>query len=378
MKKQKRADKSTAGPACVGKPLSKNAANTKVVKRAVASRVVDRLLDSDSFGTHDAYAKLENPFFLMGTACSAHALILPIEKLEDLLAQGHDVIAPVSIYGVRDSTQDSCAVEVLQDLREALSWTSHNNNETAAEGLCQITFRLVERLNQLAQRGALFDAPKRIRKWPINFAPGTSDGASKLKDEVALFDALKVGTKSLIIGNPKSRAGMSKQGKGGWRSETEASVEAVILNAQWHIAFHKLRRHSKPIETVEYWHPRMKTKLRVEGFKTPKGRLLLWPWWLDNLPPLAQINPATGLPFLERLDEKSVKLFLPVVEGLFIWRAIFDGAVERLQRRVVDQDEGGEEEMDKLQPELIGKILTGVRNTLMALAGRGRRGSKPK
>lgn len=214
------------------------------LNRAVAHRTVARILGSSPPPDRENDIRLENPFLLMREAYSALALILPVDQLDNLLAQGNDVIGPVSIDAVLDVAQDSSAIAVLEDLREALSWTSTKSEESAAEALCQIAFRLVERLNRLAERGSLHTAPKRIRKWPINFAPGAFEGASKLKGKVALFEALKVGSESLIRANPRSRAGMPRRGKGGWKLQTEAAVEAVVLNAQWHIAFHKLRCNS--------------------------------------------------------------------------------------------------------------------------------------
>jgi hypothetical protein len=315
---------------------------------------------------------------MMRVVSSLHALVLPIAKLESLLADGRPVISPVSIDDVIAGIRHDSAVELLKGLRQAMSWTTGDSETAAAECVCQIAFRLVERLNRLADRGVLGDAPKRIRAWPINFAPGASEGASKMKDEVALFEALAVGSKALVTAGPRSRAGTAKKGKGGWRPETEAAIEAAMLNAQWLLPFHKLLCASKPIRTLEYVHPRMKATLQVRGFKTPGGRLLLWPWWMDKLLPLTKTNPATGFPFLERLDGRSVDLFMPVIEGLFIWRVIFGKGAKQMQLKVVDQDEGGAAEIARFEPELIGKVLAGIRHTLLALAGRGRRGKTRK
>ena len=192
-----------------------------------------------------------------------------------------------------------------------------------------------------------------------------------MKDEVALFEGLSVGREALITVGPESRGGTARKGKGGWRSETEAAIEAAVLNAQWFLSFHKLRRHSKALPTVEYISP--KRRLPVRGFRTPGGRLLLWPWWMDDVFKLARTNPQTGLPLLERLDPTSLPLFMPVVEGLILWRVIFGKAVELMQSKVVDSDEGGAVELRKFQPELMDRVLKGVRNTLRALAGKGRR-----
>jgi len=49
-----------------------------------------------------------------------------------------------------------------------------------------------------------------------------------MKDEVALFEALAVGSKALVTAGPRSRAGTAKKGKGGWRPETEAAIEAAM------------------------------------------------------------------------------------------------------------------------------------------------------
>jgi len=315
---------------------------------------------------------------MMPVVSSLYSFVFPIAELENLLADGRSLIRPVSIDDVITGSRDDSAVELLKHLRYALAWTSGGSEKAAAEAVCQIGFEFVERLNGLAEGGALGNAPKRLRAWPINFAPGASGGASKMKDEVALFEALRVGSQALITAGPKSRAGTARKGKGGWRDETEAAIKATMLNAQWLIPFHRLRRESKLIATVEYWHPRMKARFRVQGFETPGRRLLLWPWWMDELVPLTKTNPATDLPFLERLDGESVGYFKPVIEGLFLWRVIFDKAAKKLQSRIVDRDEGGTVEMAKFQPELMGKVLTGVRYTLLALAGRGRRGKSAK
>jgi len=325
-----------------------------------------------------AISALANPFLLMRVVSSAHALILPIAKLEELLADGRSVIRPVSIDDVIAGIRHDSPVELLKDLRQAMSWTSGDSETAAAEVLCQIAFRLVERLNRLAERGVLGDAPKRIRSWPINFAPGASEGASKMKDAAALFEGLAVGSQALVTASPRSRAGTARKGKGGWRLETEVAIEAAMLNAQWFLPFHKLLRGSKPIRTVEYRYPRMKRRLQVRGFQTPGGHILLWPWWMDELLPLAETNPETGFPFLERLDSRSVDLFMPVIEGLLMWRVIIDKSAKQMQLKVVDRDEGGAVELVKFQPELIAKVLTGIRHTLWALAGRGRRGRTHK
>jgi hypothetical protein len=311
---------------------------------------------------------------MMPVVSSLYSFVFPIAELENLLADGRSLIRPVSIDDVITSSSHDSAIDLLKDLRHALSWTREGSEKGAEESVCQIGFEFVERLNWLAKRGALGNAPKRLRAWPINFAPGASEGASKMKDEVALFEALRVGSEALITAGPKSRAGTAREGKGGWRDETEAAIKAAMLNAQWLIPFHRLRRESKLIATVEYLRPRMKAGFRVQGFATPGGRLLLWPWWMDELVPLTKTNPATDLPFLERLDRQSVGYFKPVIEGLFLWRVIFDKAAKKLQSKVVDRDEGGDVEMAGFQPELMGKVLTGVRYTLLALAGRGRRG----
>lgn len=320
---------------------------------------------------HLLTARLDNPFYLMRMTFPAHAWTLPVEKLENLLSQETRYIRPISINDILEN-QDASPIEVLQNLRTGLHWANEQSEKSAAEALCQITFILVERLNRLAENRTLGDAPSKIPKWPINFAPGTSEGASKLKEEVALFEGLKVGTQSFITANPKSRAGMPKHGKGGWRLETEAAVEAARTNANWIASFLKIKDSSKRIQTFEYYHTEMKKKFRVTGYRTPNGRTMLWPWWMEDLLPLAQMNSSTGENYFERLDEISVEYFLPVVEGLILWRSIFEECTEKLQRKVVDEDEGGEE-MAVFQPELFGKILKGVRNTLLALAGKPRR-----
>jgi hypothetical protein len=326
----------------------------------------------------DATSALANPFLMMRVVSSLRAFILPVADLENLLADGRSVISPVSLDDVIAGIRHDSAIELLKDLRRAMVWTSGESEQAAAESVCQIAFRLVERLNRLAERGALGDAPRRIRAWPIDFAPGASEGASKMKDEVALFEALGVGSDALVTASPRSRAGIGKKGKGGWRAETEAALEASMLNAQWFLPLHKLRHESKPLATVEYYHPQMKKRLQVHGFKTPGRRVLLWPWWMDDVLELTHNNPATGLPFLERLDATSVDLFMPVVTGLIYWRVIFGKAARTMQLKVVASDEGGDVELTRFQPELMGKVLTGVRHTLLALAGRGRRGKNPE
>ena len=150
---------------------------------------------------------------------SLHALVLPIADLENLLADGDSLIKPVSIDDVNAGIRHDSAVEVLKDLRRTMPWTSGESEKAAAESVCQIAYRLVARLNRLAERGALGDAPKRIRAWPINFAPGASQGASKMKDEVALFEGLAVGSEALVTAGPRSRAGMARKGKGGWHEQ---------------------------------------------------------------------------------------------------------------------------------------------------------------
>jgi hypothetical protein len=148
---------------------------------------------------------------MMRVAASAHALLLPVAKLENLLADGRLIISPVSIDDVKVGIRQDSRVELLRDLRFALSWASGSTEETAAECLCQVAYRLVERLYRLAERGVLGDAPKRIRAWPINFAPGASEGASNMKDEVALFEALAVGSQALITASPRSRSWYRKE-----------------------------------------------------------------------------------------------------------------------------------------------------------------------
>jgi hypothetical protein len=142
------------------------------------------------------------------------------------------------------------------------------------------------------------------------------------------------------------------------------------------LPLHKLRNHSKPVGTVEYVSSRR--RLQVGGFRTPGARLLLWPWWMDDVLKLTRNNPQTGLPFVERLDPTSLPLFMPVVEGLILWRVIFGKAVTAMQSKVVDSDEGGDAELRRFQPELMYRVLKGVRYTLRALAGKGRRGRKRK
>src|SRR5262249_27197765 len=327
---------------------------------------------------HGPTIALANPFLMMRMAVSAHASVLPVAKLEEALADDRPIISPISIDDVNAGIRHDSSIELLKDLRFALSWASGNTEESAAECLCQVAYRLVERLNRLADRRALGDAPKRVRAWPINFAPGGSEGASKMKEEVSLFEGLGVGREALITAGPRGRAGIARKGKGGWRSDTEAAIEAAVLNAQWFLSLHKLRRHSKPIATVEYYHPRMTQRLPVHGFKTPGGRLLLWPWWMNDVLELERTNPQTGLPFLERLDSTSLPFFMPVVEGLVLWRVILGKAARAMQSKVVDSDEGGEVELRRFQPQLMHRVLTGVRNTLRALAGKGRSGRKRK
>jgi hypothetical protein len=327
---------------------------------------------------HTGRSALANSFLMMPVVSSLYAFVFPIAELENLLADGRSLIRPVSIDDIITNSSHDSAIDLLKNLRHALSGMRGGSEKAAAESVCQIGFEFVERLNRLAERGALGNAPKRLRGWPINFAPGASEGASKMKEEVALFEALGVGSEALITAGPRSRAGTAREGKGGWRDQTEAAIKAAMLNAQWLIPFHRLRRKSKVIAIVEYFHPRMKARFRVQGFETPGGRLLLWPWWMDELLPLTKTNPARGLPFLERLDSESVGYFMPVIEGLFVWRVIFDKAAKKLQSKVVDQDEGGDVEMTRFEPELIGKVLTGVRHTLLGLAGRGRSGRTRK
>ena len=85
----------------------------------------------------------------MRSASSLHALALPIADLEILLAEGRFLISPVSIDDVIAGIRDDSSVNLLADLREALSWTSANKEETAADCLCQVAFRLVERARSL-------------------------------------------------------------------------------------------------------------------------------------------------------------------------------------------------------------------------------------
>jgi hypothetical protein len=321
---------------------------------------------------------LANSFMMMPVVPSLYAFVFRIAELQNLLADGRSLIRPVSIDDIITSSSHDSAIDLLKDLRHALSGMSGGSEKAAAEAVCQIGFEFVERLNCLADSRALGDAPKRLRAWPINFAPGASEGASKMKEGVSLFEGLGVGSEALITAGPRTRAGTARKGKGGWRDETEAAIKAAVLNAQWLIPFHRLRRKSKPLRTAECVHPRMKARFLVQRFETPGSRLLLWPWWMDELLPLTKTNPATGLPFLERLDGQSVDLFMPVIEGLFLWRAIFGKSLRQMQSKVVDRNEGGAIELVKFQPELIGKVLTGVRHTLLALAGRGRSGRTRK
>lgn len=196
-----------------------------------------------------------------------------------------------------------------------------------------------------------------------------------MKDEVALFEALKVGTRSFLASNPRSRAGIARKGKGGWRRETEAALEAARANASWFNVFVAIQGRSRLDHTRVFYHERMTEKYPVKVYHTPNGRVLLWPWWMDDFYRLVEGNPATGLPFFERLDKDSVERFLPVVRGLFLWRLFYEGHTATLQRRVIDWDEAGDLEVQTYQPDLVRKILVGAENTLYALAGMGRRGS---
>lgn len=315
-----------------------------------------------------------NPFHMMHSFLRDFRMTLSPKELDNSLAFGGSVIMPVVIQDVLDADETLTPRQLLADTAESLRWCGGETDAVASEELCQLAFRFVERLNLLAKKQMLGDAPKAIPQWPINFAPGASEGASKMTDEASLFNRLGVGSNCSIPTNPKPRAGMAKEGKGGWLRETNAALEATFLNARLFMPMTILRNHSKLVRSTDYWHPRMKTELRVQFYRTPSGRILVQPWWFDDI--LKICAHDTGrFPPVVALGKDTVAIFEPVIAGLVLWHQFFGGMMADLQQRVVDDDEGGSAELATYDPDLAVKVMGGVRNTLRALAGVGRRGT---
>lgn len=235
---------------------------------------------------------------------AAGALSLgPIEKLEEALSEGRRFIYPFSIKDMLTKHEKNDVLAVVGWARDTANWISPNDPAKAAEGLCQFTFELVEKLHQLDESGALRSARKRIPKWPQN------------------VDLAGVGTEANIATRPASRAGTRQkredQEETDWRKWVVAACEAARYNERYYLAFLKLRGVSKPKQPMNIAPKRMRKTMAVESYLTPGGRLLLWPWWL---------NDCFAIP--DELRTESLGAYKKVVEGLLLWHLVFHNAMK--------------------------------------------------
>lgn len=294
----------------------------------------------------------------------------PLDEMEERLdPAGTKAIFP---FTIRHLQREPELLTVL-DAAAWLKFHAHHLNlraplESVQETLCAIAFELVKRCNDLGRRGRLGLAPRKLSAWPINFAPGMSTEASRLVEERSLFEALGVGSDAPVRTRPNTRGGNQRLGKGGWIVETQLAVEAAQRNADYFPVFFRLRHVSKLLRIIRPEHPKTRRQVEFQEYETPHSRKLYWPSWLTSCASL----PA-------KLRPESLSAYRKVVEALLHWH-IFSagGEMERLQTKVVDEDEGHPEELKKYDPDLAEKIFKGVRGTLSAMAGQGRRGASKR
>ena len=151
--------------------------------------------------------------------CAAISLLWkPLKELEEELAEGRAFIHPFTIKDMLVKLKGDDVLSVSGWAREAAERIKANDPAKAAEGLCQFTCELVEKLNQLHAALALGDAPTRIPKWPTN------------------IPSHDVGTDAKTIALIESRAGTLQNSSvhtdANWRTWTQAACEAVRLETR--------------------------------------------------------------------------------------------------------------------------------------------------
>jgi hypothetical protein len=277
----------------------------------------------------------------------------PIEELEKALSVAPGCIHPFSMKDKLAKLDGDAVLPVAIWAKDTAGWINTSDPAKAAEALCQFTFELVEKLNQLDDAGALRLARKRITEWPTNVArPG-------------------VGTEAHIVTRPESRAGTAKaradQTKGNWREWVEAACEAARFNNRYGLAFAELRRRSTLERTVNLAPRRMRKEMPVQWYRTLGGRVFLWPWWMDA---------CFVIP--EELRPESLDAYERAVEGLLLWHLVVHRAMKEGAAMLGEEfspprgGKGGGVAHGRIgadyDPELANRINWQVIRTLRALA----------
>ncbi len=294
-----------------------------------------------------------NPLAAKQRIAAVALSFLPIEQLEISLAEGRSVIQPFTIKDMLAKLNGDDVVAVTVWARETADWINTTDPTKAAEGLCQFTFELVQKLNQLGGSTELRRARKTIPAWPTNV---TCAG---------------VGTEANIVTRPESRAGTRQkkgdQSDGDWRRWVEAACEAARYNNRYALAFWTLQMASTLEKTENRAPSRMRKTMQVQSYRTPGGRELIWPWWMEY---------CTDIP--EELRAESLGNYERVVEGLVLWHLVVQGGMKEGAEMLGEGDQlqyggkaGSHADRSKTpdyDPLLALRITERVRKALHALA----------